>query len=192
MFEGEQGLISALDTNPDSFQNNDIDHRALRGAERGTGHAGDARPDLAHHRAVSRARHRRGTDDGCALLGWIRGLGHRPRRSGSLARRCDRLHRGGRRDHSRPQQERAQLHGVARSCGLREAQGGLGERWSQTTAASTPIAVLPTRGCCTARATPPSRPPAAAACIPTARSGCASRAKRSGQASYRETSTVLM
>ncbi len=52
VFEGEQGLLEALDETPDTFQNNDIDHRALRGTERRTRHAGDARSDLAHHHAV--------------------------------------------------------------------------------------------------------------------------------------------
>ena len=66
---------------------------------------------------------------------------------------------------------------------------GPGRRWSLPMAASTPIAARPTPACCTALDTPLSRPPAAAACTRTAKSGCESRARRSGQALSRATST---
>ena len=59
VFEGEQGLLDALDKTPEQLPEPRHDHRALRGAERRAGHARDARPDLAHHHAVPRARHRR-------------------------------------------------------------------------------------------------------------------------------------
>ena len=55
-----------------------------------------------------------------------------------------------------------------------------GRRWSPAMAASIPIAAWPTPACSIAPAPPPCRRRAAAACIPTARSGCASRARRSG------------
>ena len=52
VFEGEQALLTALDKTPERFPEQRHGHRALRGAERRAGHAGDARPDLAHHHAV--------------------------------------------------------------------------------------------------------------------------------------------
>ena len=52
VFEGEQALLAALDKTPERFAEQRHDHRALRGAERRAGDAGDARPDLAHHDAV--------------------------------------------------------------------------------------------------------------------------------------------
>ena len=52
VFEGEQSLLDALDQDARAVPEQRHDHRALRGAERRAGHAGDARPDLAHHRAL--------------------------------------------------------------------------------------------------------------------------------------------
>ena len=110
VFEGEQALLDALDQTPEQLPEQRHDHRALRGAERRAGHAGDARPDLAHHHAVPRARHRRGADDRRAVLRRIGRSRHRPCRSGSRARRTDRACSGRRRDRRRPEHERAQLH----------------------------------------------------------------------------------
>ena len=94
VFEGEQGLLDALDKTPERFPEQRHDHRALRRAERRAGHAGNARPDLAHHHAVPRARHRGGADDRRALLRRIGRPCHRPCRPGSRAWRTDRLRSG--------------------------------------------------------------------------------------------------
>ena len=69
------------------------------------------------------------------------------------------------------------------------AQGGLGQGGRRTTAAFIPTAARPTPACFTAHGTRPCPRPAVAACIPTARSGFASRARPSGQVSCRRTST---
>ena len=52
VFEGEPSLIAALEDAPDSFADGDIVDRPLRGSARRARHARDARPDVAHHRAV--------------------------------------------------------------------------------------------------------------------------------------------
>ncbi len=78
-------------------------HRALRGAERRAGHAGNAGLDLAHHHALPRERHRRRPDDRRALFRRLGRSGDRPCGAGGGAGRPDRADRGRRRDHRRPE-----------------------------------------------------------------------------------------
>ena len=166
------------------------DHRALRGSERRAGHAGDARSDLAHHDAVPRAQHRRGADDRRALLGRFGRPRDRPCRSRSGARRPDRAGRGRRRDRGRSQHQRTELHRARGSRRPTPSARRPGTRSSRPMAASIRTAASPIRACSIAPAPARCRRRAAAACIPTARSGCARRARRSGRTSSCATSTA--
>ena len=83
VFEGEQDLLDGARQDSRAVPEQRHDHRALRGSERRAGHAGDARPDLAHHHAVPRAGNRGGADDRRAVLRRIGRPRHRPCRPGS-------------------------------------------------------------------------------------------------------------
>ena len=110
VFEGEQGLLEALDKAPERFQNNDMIIVRYEGPSGAPG-----MPEMLDptSRITTLCRERGivvGADDGRALLRRLGRPRHRPRRPGGRARRPDRVHRGRRRDRGRPQQERAQLH----------------------------------------------------------------------------------
>ena len=100
VFEGEPSLIAALEDAPDSFADGDIVDRPLRGPPWRARHARDARPDVAHHRAVSCAGHHDRAHDRRAVLGRIGRARHRPRRARGVPRWSDRAGRGRRHDHS--------------------------------------------------------------------------------------------
>ena len=189
VFEGERGLLEALDKAPDSFQNHDMVIVRYEGPSGAPG-----MPEMLDptSRITTLCRERNivdRPDDRCPLLRRLGRPGHRPCRPRGGAGRSDRLHRGRRRDRGRPQQERAQLP-RARRCQRRSPSARRpGTRRSPPTAASIPTAASPTRACCTVPAPRPCRPRAAAACTPTARSGSATRGAPSAPASSCRTST---
>ena len=189
VFEGEQGLISALDKDPDSFQNNDMIIVRYEGPSGAPGMPEMLDPTsritaLCRERGIVVALMTDARFSGGSVGLVIGHVGPEAALGGPIAfiedgdeiivdlnkneLNCTAL---------RDLRPRSQAQG-------RLGKGGRGQRRHPPQLRS-----WPTRGCCTARATRRSRPPVAAACIPTARSGCASRAKRSGRASCRGTST---
>jgi hypothetical protein len=97
----------------------------LRGTARRARHAGAARPDLAHHGALSPEEHHDRAHDGRPLLGRLGRLGHRPRRPRSVSGRPDRAHRGRRHDRRRPQPGPPRLPRARRRCGAGAARNRL-------------------------------------------------------------------
>ena len=188
VFEGEQGLIGALDKDPGSFQNNDMIIVRYEGPSGAPGMPEMLDPTsritaLCRERGIVVALMTDARFSGGSVGLVIGHVGPEAALGGPIAFIEDG-------DEIIADLNKNELNCTAlldpATLARRKAHG---RRRSRRTAASIPIAASPIRACCTARATPRSRPPAAAVCIRTARSGCASRARRSGQASCRETST---
>ena len=188
VFEGEQGLLGALDTDPGSFQNNDMIIVRYEGPSGAPGMPEMLDPTsritaLCRERGIVVALMTDARFSGGSVGLVIGHVGPEAALGGPIAF----IENG---DEIIADLNKNELNCTALldPATLARRARRNGRRRSTATAASIPIAASRTPACCTARATWPSRRPAAAACIRTARSGCASRARRSGQASCRGTS----
>ena len=122
-------------------------HRPVRRPPRRPGHARDARPDVAHHRAVPCPRHHGRAHDRRSVLGRIGRARHRPRVARGVPRRPDRAGRRRRHDPRRPQRRPLRLSSSSTTPTPTRGARGAGRRRSPRTAGSTPTRRWSAAGC---------------------------------------------
>ena len=178
VFEGEQGLLEALDKTPERFQNNDMIIVRYEGPSGAPGMPEMLDPTsrittLCRERGIVVALMTDARFSGGSVGLVIGHVGPEAALGGPIAFIEDG-------DEIVADLNKNELNCTALTdpAILSAAQGGLGQGGRRQWRHPSRTAASPTPACCTARGSPPCRPRAAAACIPTARSGCASRARQ--------------